>query len=511
MATSEKASQVPNKSPLMARAEDLGFRDEALVLRTPEGRIIDWNAGAEVLYGYKRDQAVGRMTSDLFSTELPEPLDDINDALASAGYWKGVLAHTLADGSEIVVESRWVLDALSDRPRETILEINVDVTEKVQADHLLLKDEGIFLQILDSLPDGVYVVMADGKSHFVNRKAWEILGRGNADMAKTSELAEAFVAYVAGTEKLYPRESLPITRALKGEYVTVEDMEIRRLDRTIALRVSGAPVYDARGELLFACVSLSDVTGLKEIEKSLVKANRQLRESNGELENYSYAVSHDLKTPLRTIRSFSNFLLEDYSKSLNPTAQDYLTRIAKAATRMDQFIDQLLNLSRVGRQFTEVEEVDMGRLMSEIISDAKEQAQAGEIIVRDQLPTVPTQRVWMKQLLMNLISNGLKYNRSEAPRVEVACSSKGDEYLFSVRDNGIGIDPKYQDRLFGLFQRFHTTQEFEGTGIGLATCKKVVENFGGRIWAESAPGAGTTFFFSVPRSVPVGAPQGGSR
>jgi chemotaxis family two-component system sensor kinase Cph1 len=166
---------------------------------------------------------------------------------------------------------------------------------------------------------------------------------------------------------------------------------------------------------------------------------------------------------------------------------------------MDDLIDGLLTLSRVGRKFNELEDVDLNELVAEIILDIKGRWKAGgDVTVRGKLPQLRIQRVWMKQLMMNLITNGLKYNRSPNPKVEISCSREEGEDLFTFKDNGIGIDPRDQDQLFGLFQRLHTAEEYEGSGIGLAMCKKVVENFGGSIWLDSAPGKGTTFFFTVP-------------
>lgn len=239
---------------------------------------------------------------------------------------------------------------------------------------------------------------------------------------------------------------------------------------------------------------------LDSYNRLLQETNRLLEQSNAELENYTYVVSHDLKAPLRAIRSFSSFLLEDYGAEIDDTGQDYLNRIVKAAESMNALIEDLLLLSRVGRKFTKVEMVDLNDLLEEIVSDLKPMIEKrnSEVVV-NKLPKISIQRTWIKQLFMNLIDNGLKFNESKTPRVEVKCSAGAKDYMFSVQDNGIGIKQQYHRRIFNLFERLNGKEEYEGTGAGLAICKRVVENFGGRIWVESTLGKGSTFFFTIPK------------
>jgi light-regulated signal transduction histidine kinase (bacteriophytochrome) len=236
------------------------------------------------------------------------------------------------------------------------------------------------------------------------------------------------------------------------------------------------------------------------LHKELEKTNQLLGQSNVDLENYTYVVSHDLKAPLRAMRSFSAFLLEDYSEKLDKKGQDYLQRIADASSHMDTLIENLLLLSRVGRKFMEVEVVDLNQLLEEIVEDLEPSIQKsnGKVVFQN-LPAVSIQRTWMKELFMNLINNGLKFNKSKTPRVEVTYEERESGLLFKVRDNGIGIEEKYFDRVFTLFERLHTQEEYEGTGAGLAICKKIVQQFGGRIWIESQISRGSTFFFTLPK------------
>jgi light-regulated signal transduction histidine kinase (bacteriophytochrome) len=213
-------------------------------------------------------------------------------------------------------------------------------------------------------------------------------------------------------------------------------------------------------------------------------------------------VSHDLKAPLRTIRSFGSFILEDYEDKLDETGKDYLNRMINASSHLDSMIEDLLVLSRVGRKFTELEKVDLNELLKEILADldATIKERNAKVAV-DKLPTLYVRRVWKRQLFTNLISNALKFNESKTPKIEVLYEERENDHLFKVQDNGIGIEEKYLERIFNLFERAPTDKKYEGTGAGLAICKKIVEQFGGKIWVESTPSKGSTFFFTIPKEL----------
>jgi light-regulated signal transduction histidine kinase (bacteriophytochrome) len=192
--------------------------------------------------------------------------------------------------------------------------------------------------------------------------------------------------------------------------------------------------------------------------------------------------------------------LEDYKDKLDKTGQDYLNRMIRASSHLDQMIEDLLILSRVGRKFTEIKEVDLNKLLEEILSDLETTIkETSTKVVVDKLPVLSAQKVWMRQLFMNLISNALKFNESKNPKIEVLYEEKDGFYLFKVRDNGIGIEEKYLERIFKLFERAPTEKKYDGTGAGLSICKKIVEHYGGKIWVESTIGKGSTFMFTLPK------------
>jgi PAS domain S-box-containing protein len=254
---------------------------------------------------------------------------------------------------------------------------------------------------------------------------------------------------------------------------------------------------------------LRDITNRKHDEEridnlleELKRSVHELEYSNRELDDYTYAVSHDLKSPLRTIESFSDFIIEDYSDSLDDTGKEYLLRIKSATNRMQGLIDDLLLISRVGRKHLEIEMIDINQTIEVIKDDFDEQIkQTNGEIISTKMPKIKTQRTWIRQIFANLISNGLKFNKSTPPKVWLDCEDLEEYYKFSVKDNGIGIDKKYHDKIFKIFQRLHTDEEYPGTGAGLTICKKIVDSWGGEIWLESALGKGTTFFFTIPKRI----------
>jgi PAS domain S-box-containing protein len=240
----------------------------------------------------------------------------------------------------------------------------------------------------------------------------------------------------------------------------------------------------------------------------LEQANTQLRQINRELDDFSYVVSHDLKEPLRTLEAFSNFLAQDYGHQLGPEGQEFLGHLIEASRRLGALIDDLLTLSRAGRVIASPQTFDLGATFDTVRGDLADLIQRKRAVVRAEgsLPAVAGDPPRITQLLTNLVSNGLKYNENPSPEV-ILGQAAGDEHeprsdfvTLCVRDNGIGIAAQYHEQIFRLFRRLHRREDYEGTGAGLAICKKIVEAHGGRLWVKSEPGQGAAFFFSLPRS-----------
>jgi light-regulated signal transduction histidine kinase (bacteriophytochrome) len=240
----------------------------------------------------------------------------------------------------------------------------------------------------------------------------------------------------------------------------------------------------------------------EDLEYRVAERTAQLGAANNELETFSYSVSHDLRAPLRHINGFAHNLIEDHRLQLTPEAQHHLKRIQESAQKMGRMIDDLLNLARLDRRSMALEMTSLNSLVDIVVQDLKSETAGRDIEWRiGSLSSVKCDPGLLQQVFANLLSNAVKYTRRrERAVIEVAESAIDGHPVFFVRDNGAGFDPKYADRLFGAFQRLHTDQEFEGTGVGLATVRRIIRNHGGRVWAEAEIDNGATFYFSLGES-----------
>jgi len=238
-------------------------------------------------------------------------------------------------------------------------------------------------------------------------------------------------------------------------------------------------------------------------EEAVARHAQELARSNAELEQFAYVASHDLQEPLRMVASYTQLLARRYRDKLDADAHDFIAFAADGATRMQTLINDLLAYSRVGTRGLPFGETESDAICGEAINNLQKAVEeTGAVVTRAPLPRLVADPSQLRQLFQNLISNAIKFRGPEPPRIHVGAGRNTNEWLFSVRDNGIGIDPEHAQRIFVLFQRLHNRAEYPGTGIGLAICKKIVERHGGRIWVESQPGSGAAFCFSLPDSHP---------
>lgn len=244
-----------------------------------------------------------------------------------------------------------------------------------------------------------------------------------------------------------------------------------------------------------------NITERKHFEHELQLLNQELERSNQELEQFAYVASHDLQEPLRMVISFTQLLSQQYAGQLDEQADQIIGFAVDGATRMQQLIQDLLSYSRVGTQAKVLEQVDCNQVVESAIANLQISIQeSGATLKQAPLPTLITHPRQLTQLFQNLIGNAIKYRGDRSPIVEIGCQAQAKDYLFWVKDNGIGIDQQHADRVFMVFQRLHTREEYSGTGIGLAICKKIVDQQGGKIWMESVVGEGSTFFFTLPNT-----------
>jgi light-regulated signal transduction histidine kinase (bacteriophytochrome) len=320
-----------------------------------------------------------------------------------------------------------------------------------------------------------------------------------------------------------PRE-LPGTEQRFFDQANSHHEEIMRTGRSIEVlnedrRPDGAmlyfhvvksPVYDGAGKIVGSQGVLLDVTTNKqaedeirrlnaELEQRVVERTAQLEAANKELEAFSYSVSHDLRAPLRAVNGFAGIVIEDFGPQLPEDCRRYLERIRTSGERMGELIDDLLKFARLSRQPLSRQTVDMVRLVKDTLDELKPQHEGREIEFRiGELPPCYGDPILLKQCWINLLSNAIKYSRGRKPAiVEVGCTSKNGEDVYFVRDNGTGFDMQYAHKLFGVFQRLHRVEEFEGTGVGLAIVQRIVHRHGGLAWAEGKENQGATFYFNL--------------
>jgi signal transduction histidine kinase len=285
-------------------------------------------------------------------------------------------------------------------------------------------------------------------------------------------------------------------RALQGEAVSVE-LEVR--GRTLMAHV--APFRDSRRDIAGVIGAAVDITDRKQVEVKLAAQAEELARSNGELEQFAYVASHDLQEPLRSIGGFAQLLEVRYKGKLDTDANEFIGYVVAGVARMQAMINDLLAFSRVGTRGKPFALTNLEDVLQEALENLQKSIEeSAAVVTREELPIVRGDRSQLVQVFQNLLSNAIKFRGSVKPEIGIDAVSNGKEWTISVRDNGIGIDPKYFHRLFVVFQRLHGRDEYPGTGIGLAICKKIVGRHGGRIWIESKPGSGSTFRFTLPAS-----------
>jgi PAS domain S-box-containing protein len=288
----------------------------------------------------------------------------------------------------------------------------------------------------------------------------------------------------------------------------LEHYEITREFGELGMRtmlVSARLIYQNLTETNLILLTIEDITERKRTQQQLADRAEELARSNAELEQFAHIASHDLQEPLRMVSSYCQLLKSRYHATLDDKANDFIDFAVGGAKRMQTLINDLLAFSRVGTAKTDFVATDCNALMGPVLANLELAIREHNVeIVCGKLPTVMADETQIAQLFQNLIGNAIKFGREDNPRVEIGAQKRKHDWLFSVQDNGIGIDPNFSERIFVIFQRLHTRSEYPGTGIGLAICKKIVERHNGKIWVKSKLSKGATFFFTLPRNREVG-------
>ncbi len=502
------------------QADLINLAHDAILVRDPANRVISWNRGAEELYGWTAQQALGRLTDSLLKTRFPVSRAAIDALLEQEGQWEGELTHTRRDGKPVLVESRWALVRDKQGQLSAILEINRDITRRheleqvAQAEHTETVAHLVFLQeVLDALPSGVYLVYGpDARLVLANRAASSVWGaKWQADQPMLGFLtANGIALFDAHGLPISPEQYATLRAVRRGETVLQQQEMIRRPDgSSLPVLVNAVALPSQRGfhpeqqeagqranmSETVALVIHQDVTSLKEAE--------YLKDE------FVGMVAHELRTPLAVLKGFADMLLVQTARGRGPALADWqsdaLEEIELATTRLVTLTEELLDVTRLqaGRlllQHTPTNVVPLTQRVATLLQQTTTRHRLEVLTTQPQLlADIDPGRI--EQVLTNLIGNAIKYSPQGGPvTITIREEPATQAVRISVRDSGIGIPQHQHAQIFGRFMRADNAQAWgiSGTGLGLYICRELVERHGGHLWFESEEGAGSTFFVTLP-------------
>jgi PAS domain S-box-containing protein len=401
------------------------------------------------------------------------------------------------DGSEFPIEI--MLSPLESAEGTLVTAAIRDISVRRAAEQHLAQMEGRYRGLLEAAPDAMVVVNKSGEIVLLNVQAEKQFGYRRDELLGQQVkniIPEGFA------ERLVADALRSTEDALAQQIGTGIELTARRKDRSeFPIEIMLSPLESTEGILVTAAVR--DITARKKAEVQLLRNVEELNRSNEELGQFAYIASHDLQEPLRMVASYTQLLSRRYKGRLDADADDFIAFAVDGANRMQRLIQDLLAYSRVGTKGQEMVEISSeGALRQALLNLRATIQESGAEVTHDALPNVLADEMQLTQLFQNLVGNAIKYQNTGIPRVHISVSGiNGAKRKFSIKDNGLGIDPQYFKRIFGMFQRLHKREEFAGTGIGLAICKKIVERHGGSISVESEPGQGSTFSFDLATAV----------
>src|SRR6202049_183464 len=371
-----------------------------------------------------------------------------------------------------------------------------DISVRKDAEKHLAQMEGRYRGLLEAAPDAMVVVNQRGEIVLLNVQAEKQFGY-RRDELLGQEVTN--IIPVGFAERLLADDLRSAEDALGQQIGTGIELIGRRKDGSeFPIEIMLSPLESVDGILVTAAIR--DISVRKSSEEHLVKTVAELKRSNDELQQFAYVASHDLQEPLRMVASYTQLLAQRYKGRLDSDADEFIAYAVDGSNRMQGLIRDLLAYSRAGTNGKALHTISSENALNEALTNLRATIEeSSAVVTHDVLPAITMDETQMVQLFQNLVGNAIKYRTPEAPHVHVsAAKNGGNEWIFCVRDNGMGIDPQYFERIFVIFQRLHGRKDFKGTGIGLAICKKIVERVGGRIWVESELEKGSTFWFALP-------------
>lgn len=483
---------------------------DAIVCFDTSGLITFWNPQAENIFGWKQEEALGKMLPDIIMPELYHLIQNTHTegskALGNAPELNRLLELNAINrnGTQFPVELT-VLPIQQDKDSFFCAFIR-DITERKRAETTIKRSNERYEMVAKATSDAIWDW--DMRTGIVVRSGdgmWKLFGYDSITASADNDFWIKHVHPDDINSVLQRREM--VLEKTSNQYWE-DEYRFKKADGNYAYVYDrGYVIRNKEGKAIRMIGATQDISALKKSEKELQDLNAvlqkrafELARSNAELERFAYVASHDLQEPLRMVSSFLQLLDRQYTAKLDEKAKEYIGFAVGGADRMKKLILDLLSYSRVSTVTEAFQPVDMNVTAKQVIQIFESRFEKERITLSaDQLPLVQGNATQLLQLLQNLVGNAIKYRSEAPPIVEIGCLNEENRYVFFVKDNGIGINPRYFEKIFVVFQRLHSADSYSGTGIGLAICKKIVERHHGEIWVESEPGKGSTFFFSMPR------------
>lgn len=478
--------------------------EHAIVAITdPQGKITYVNDKFCAISKYSREELLGHdhriINSGFHSKEF---IRELWATITQGKVWKGEIKNRAKDGTFYWVDTT-IVPFLNEegKPRQYVA-IRADITERKRMEMVSVQ----LAAIVRSSDDAIIGKTLDGIITTWNHGAEKVFGYSEQEAIGKPMLM------LIPAERVHEEAEI-LARIGRGESVDhFETVRVRKDGKRIDISATISPLKDSGGKIIGASKIARDITERKrteaeirrlnsELEERVIKRTAELEAANKELEAFSYSVSHDLRAPLRAVNGFAGIVLEDFGPQLPEEGRHYLERIREGGQRMGELIDDLLAFSRLNRQTVNRQLVDTSRLAQNVLDELKSQYDGRRVEIKiGDLPACHGDAALLKQAWVNLISNAIKYSRGRDPAmVEIGCARENGDDIFFIRDNGAGFDMQYANKLFGVFQRLHRSDEFEGTGVGLAIVQRIVHRHGGRIWADAKVNQGATFYFTLER------------
>lgn len=509
-----KLAQIALKNSEKQFREIFNNSADAILVEDLKGNILDVNDEACKMYGKIREDFIGKNISTITPATQLEAMETRQPLLAKGEMNVFESLALTSNGDSIPIEvkvSKFTYNAkpalllnvrdISSRikSQQLLHKLNVELENKVStrtkdlenANKTLRISENLYRQIARNIPRSAIFVFDTNLRY--------LLAEGNliGFISLNRELIEGKSIYELFTEdQLKEVEHIYkwAIEGISGSYELEQDQ--------LVYQINYLPIRNNEGDIIYGMLMVMDITDLKKIQLKLEEQTTELKRSNEELERFAYIASHDLQGPLRTISSYLQLLESRYGDRLEGDGKEFIDFSVSGAKRMQRLIQDLLNYSRIKTRPKPFTSVNLNDVAQIVLKNLESHILSKNVKLQmDNLPTVFGDSNQLMQLLQNLIDNAIKFVKDRNPKVIVSVEDHQKEWLFAIRDNGIGIEQEFKEKIFHIFQRLHSEADFPGTGIGLAICKKIVYLHGGDIWFESEPGQGTVFFFTISKSI----------